>query len=166
MKKNRVLYILLAFLIVANGFFLVHYLGNPERRLPNKGAETPDDFIVQELKFNAAQKKQFKVLSSAHHNTMQSISEELRSLKDDLFSKIPSELMSEHYVDSITSLIGEKEKRIDITTFNHFRAIHNMCNEKQKTTFNRIIKDAVQRGRTQSKPPQERPKNRNAPPSY
>tara|TARA_R110000868_G_scaffold50170_2_gene160594 strand:+ start:140 stop:649 length:510 start_codon:yes stop_codon:yes gene_type:complete len=164
MKKNLTLYILLAFLIVANGFFLIHYLGNPERRAQSDRGENPDNFIVQELKFNDSQKEQFIVLSDAHRKEMQSISEELRNLKDGLFSKISDESVNERYVDSITSLIGEKEKAIDIATFNHFKSIRKLCNEKQKEKFNRIIKDAIHRGGQQGSPPQGGPENRNAPP--
>ena len=51
MIKNKILYVLLAFLIIANGFFLYDYLGKPDRNGPRNN---PQQFIVKELNFNQA----------------------------------------------------------------------------------------------------------------
>lgn len=159
MKKNIILYSLIIFLIIVNGFFLFHFLRNPEMPMQRSGGENPENFILKELEFNANQKEHFIILSETHRNNMQSISEELKELKDLLFSKILEKSINSKEIDSITSLIGEKEKAIDMTTFNHFRVIQNMCNEKQKEKFERIIKDAIHRGN-----PQERPEGKDGPP--
>ena len=60
MKKNTILYILLAFLIIANGFFLVNYLGRSRKPDGQKG---PGDFIVKELNFDASQMERFHLLN-------------------------------------------------------------------------------------------------------
>ncbi|MBT3587140.1 MAG: hypothetical protein HN507_00670, partial [Flavobacteriaceae bacterium] len=59
MTKNTILYVLLTFLIIANGFFLYDYLGKPDRNGPRNN---PEQFIVKELNFNTNQMQEFKGL--------------------------------------------------------------------------------------------------------
>lgn len=159
MNKNLILYVLVAFLIAVNVFFLIHFLGNNQDRPQKERGGNPENFIAKELKFDDTQMKQFTDMSDDHHEAIQSISIETRELKDVLFNKISDESVNKQAIDSITSLIGEKEKARDLATFNHFRAIYGMCNESQKAKFNRIIKDAIHKGG-----PEGRPEGRNGPP--
>ena len=64
MKKNLILYILLVFLVVVNGFFLYNYL-TPTVSETNdlgkrKGNGSPAAFIVKALEFDEEQMKQFE----------------------------------------------------------------------------------------------------------
>ena len=86
MKKNNILYILVAFLIVVNGFFLFNYMSESNENT-SKGPQGNRDFIVKELGFNKAQLAQFKENSQGHHQIMMRLSDEIKGLKDELFSK-------------------------------------------------------------------------------
>ena len=163
MKKNLILYILLVVLIVVNVFFLFHFLGKNEVRMQKGNGGNPENFIAKELKFDDSQMKQFRDLSDAHREAMQTIAEETKVLKDDLFNKISEASVNDQDIDSITSLIGETEKAKDFTVFNHFRDIYDMCNESQKAKFNRIIKDAIHKGGPGGRP-EGSPEGREGPP--
>lgn len=143
MKKNLLLYILLAFLIIVNVFFLFNYLGKSKKHKGQKGERK--NYIVKKLDFNESQKLQFIQLDSSHQNRVRLISNTIRGFKDNLFDNISSTTFSEEDLDSITSLISEQEKLKDIEVFNHFRAIEAICDEEQKIKFKSIIKNALHR---------------------
>tara|TARA_B100000795_G_C22772702_1_gene428596 strand:+ start:867 stop:1358 length:492 start_codon:yes stop_codon:yes gene_type:complete len=143
MTKNTILYVLLAFLIIANGFFLYDYLGKPDRNGPRNN---PEQFIVKELNFNADQMQKFKGLGKNHRERMTQLQQEQKQLKDKLFSKISEKNINPLEIESITSLIGENNKNKDLEVFNHFRAIQGICNDPQKQKFKKIVIDALHKG--------------------
>ena len=162
MKKNTLLYILLFFLIIVNGFFLYNYLGRPEA---NRGNEPKDPmvFIAEQLKFDSDQLQKMENLNKRHHQNMRRINDDLKELKDGLFNRLSDVSINKKDVDSITALIGQKEKEKDTEAFYHFRSIQELCNEKQKEKFNKIINDALRKGGG-DRPPQDG-RDRNGPPS-
>ena len=144
MKKNLLLYILLAFLIIVNGFFLVHFFKGPPHGKPGRGGD-PAHFLAEQLQFSEAQMQQLQAINKGHHQEMQLIFGEIKFLKDALFSNLSKEDYSKAAIDSITRLIGEREKEKDLRTFYHFKAIQDICTDSQKEKFQHIVEDALHR---------------------
>ncbi|MFD2541506.1 Spy/CpxP family protein refolding chaperone [Lacinutrix gracilariae] len=143
MKNNKVLYILLLFLIIVNGFFLFNYMAKSNN---DPGRKDPMSFLKKELNFNEAQLEKLKVINATHHQNMMRTSDEIKNLKDALLTNISNESVNKNTIDSIASLIGDKETKLEKEVFYHFNNIHNLCNAKQKQKFNKIIKDAMHKG--------------------
>jgi len=160
MKKNRLLYVLLVVLIIFNGIFLFLFLNAPHKKV-----KQPEDFIAKELKFNKSQLEQFQKINGKHHKEMKVLSDDIKQLKDNLFSKIANEKIDKAEIDSITNLIGQKEQAKDLSIFYHFREVHAICNDKQKERFNNIIKKGIHKGRPQKdgRPPMRDNENRPPP---
>ena len=153
MKKNLVLYLLLVFLVITNAFFLFHFMNNQSHKGPRKDVR-PIDFLTNELRLNEEQINKVQLLNKEHHQKMMVVSEDIKRLKDALFNRISADSVDKMKVDSITSLIGEKEKEKDVLTFYHFKKIQELCNDNQKETFRRIVNDALHRnGREGNRPP-------------
>lgn len=147
MNKNILLYILLVFLIVVNGFFLFNYLGNSTDK-PNKiERKGPTDFIVKALKFDDNQIQQVEKLNAAHQQNMRKYSQGSKKLKDKLFSLVTLDDVSDAEIDSIISLLGAKEQEREKLMFYNLRNIKSICNEKQKANFEKIIKDVLSKAR-------------------
>ncbi len=166
MKKNIILYVLLIFLIISNGFFVFNYIGKKYDRNP-RDPQGNKNFIVKELGFNDAQLKQFEKRSKGHHQMIMELSDEMRVLKDELFDKLSDDSVTQITIDSMTSLIGQKAKQKDAEAFRHFKMIRDLCNEKQKEKFKIIIKDALHKGGEQGQmppPPEGRIEGRRPPP--
>lgn len=157
MKKNLPLYILLAFLIIVNGFFLYNYLGKGEKEEANK-PERLGIFLAKELGFDDIQQEQFRVLWKPHHQRMQSLSEDIKGLKDELFKSLSDESLKNVNIDSIAILIGEKEAAKDLEILDHFKQVQELCNKEQKEKFSKIIEDAMRRaGENRGLPPGRQP---------
>jgi hypothetical protein len=158
MKKNLPLYVLLVFLMVVNGFFLYNYLGREGKQQQQRERKPPGSFLVKELGFDEAQKKQFRALTRVHRRNVRGISEEIRVLKDVLFDGLSDVSLASRNTDSIATLIGEKQKQRELLTFNHFAEVQKLCNAQQKEKFSKIIKDALRRGtRVQEHPRKGKP---------
>ncbi|MBU2929678.1 hypothetical protein [Winogradskyella psychrotolerans] len=152
MKNNTILYVLLIFLIVVNGFFLYNYIGSVNDTRPNE-PQRNNEIIVKELDFNAEQLKEFKERSKGHHKTIMRLSDDVRALKDQLFGTLSNDSISEKTIDSITALICVKETEKEKEIFYHFRMIQDISNEKQKEKFQRILMDALRQGESANRPP-------------
>lgn len=152
MKKNTILYVLLVFLIIVNGFFLFNYIGKRSYKRPTE-SQRDKDFIVKELGFSEAQLERFYLKSAGHHPTMMRLSDDVKELKDDLFSKLSDNEINESTIDSLTALICEKETEKEKEIFYHFKMIRDIADEKQKEKFNKILMDALRRGDRGNRPP-------------
>lgn len=166
MKKNILLYILLFFLITVNGFFLYNYMGKPHFK-KDKEYNGSLGFITKQLKFDDKQLEKMKIINEEHHQNMMRIKLRSRELKDALFNKMSDDFVDKKNIDSITTLIGQNEKELDTEVFYHFKSIQELCNNQQKETFKKIIKDALQKnsGRNQ-RPPHLKRDDRNGPPPH
>ncbi|MBU2938574.1 hypothetical protein KO494_03380 [Lacinutrix sp. C3R15] len=151
MKKNTILYVFLAFLIVVNGYYLVNSFNNQNNKR-NEGKK-PVSFIKQQLNFTESQSQSFEKLNNKHHANMMQINDALKELKDALFNNLSSDSVNEKTVDSLTSLIGNKQKVIETEIFYHFKSIQDLCNDKQKEKLKNILKDALRRGENEDRPP-------------
>ncbi|WP_405576747.1 proline-rich domain-containing protein [Winogradskyella sp. Asnod2-B02-A] len=152
MKKNTILYILVAFLIVVNGFFLFNYMSKSNDNAI-KGPQDNKDFIVKELGFNKTQLAEFKQRSEGHFKTMMSLSDDIKELKDNLFGTLSNEAVNETAIDSISALICEKETKKEKEIYYHFRMIREIANDKQKEKFESILLDALRQGDQGNRPP-------------
>ena len=142
MKKNLLLYVLLAFLIIVNGFFLFQYLGKPGK----KGPRGPGNFLAKELQFDASQMEQFNIIEEDHQDRIHVFIESNKELKEGLFDKLSDASVNQQEIDSIASLISKNEKARELETFHHLRAVQDICNDAQKEKFRSIVKNALRRG--------------------
>ena len=140
MKKQTILYILLIFLIVSNGFFIFHYLGKPGHR-DGKSRFS----LVEELNFNEEQQEKYSALRTAHFDRMKSISMKIGSLKEAMYVNVSEKELSEPFLDSITDLIAMEEKRKDLEMFKHFKDVRQICDDDQKQQLSLIVKEAIKR---------------------
>jgi len=134
-------------------FFLFTYIGSQKDRLPRE-PQGNKDFIVKELGFNDEQIAEFNANNIGHHEKIKKLSDEIQGFKDALFEKLSDDVIQESSIDSITSLISEKEKEKTKEVFYHFKMIQELSNDKQKEKFKSIIIDALRQGeQRQQRPP-------------
>ena len=143
MKKNLLLYILLGFLILMNGFFLFKHFGSLNQNDPQR--PTRGNFIAKQLDFDATQSQQFEKLDVVHREKMDAILNDIKVSKDVLFDKLSDEKSKTSEIDSLARIVADKEVRKELETFSFFKAVGEICNEKQKVRFKTIIKDALRR---------------------
>lgn len=155
-KKNILLYILLAFLVVVNGFFLYNYLGHPKGKDIRRGSNGPNEFIAKELHFSDKQMIKFEEINNRHHEEMQSLSGNTMQFRDELFNLVFNENATESDIDSVMNSIAELDMKREKLKFYFLRDIRNICNQEQKKQLKEILKEVFKRGGKGSRPPKER----------
>lgn len=164
MKKNLLLYILLGFLVLMNFFFLFKHFGTFDQKVHQR--RTPGNFIVKELAFDATQTDQFEKLEAVHREKMDAILKAIKASKDELFDKFSDEKATTLEIDSLARMVANSEVEKELETFHFFKAVGEICDDKQKERFKIIIKDALHRQgpHGQNRPPPGRPGAEGRPP--
>lgn len=148
MKKNKTVYylfILVLVLIVLNvvtiGFFVFFGKSCDPRNREGKG--TPGDYLIHELKFTPEQQSQFENLRSEHHNSVCPFMDEIKKQKTIYFSELKMDRIDTLKVDSMSKLITELHRKVDLTTFWHFNKIRHICTPQQQERFDEIIQEGL-----------------------
>lgn len=162
MKKNLLLYVLLAFLVVMNGFFLFKHFSRPDKDGPKRRG--PSNFIAKELKFDAAQAQQFEKIEAAHREKMGVIFDDIRTSKELLFDKLSDDMTQASEIDSLATMIARREVKKEVETFKFFKSVRELCTPQQKEHFKAIIKDALRQGGKKPNGPRGRPGDGDRPP--
>jgi len=142
-KTFKILVIVLAIMNVS--LLAVMWFHRPPM---NEGpSDSPRDrgrFLMHELHFNEDQREQFDVLFESHQQKMKKIKRRGKELHDLMFDELA--ITNEtNKSDSLINLIGENRKSGEKELFEHLSKVRALCNEKQKHTFDRIIKGAIGR---------------------
>ncbi len=162
MKKNKLLYILLAFLVLMNGFFLFQHFKSI--RQDRSVGDRHSHFIAKQLNFDAEQLQEFKAMDKAHRSKIHSLVDNIRVSKETLFNKLYTDTVDDSELEAITDQIAKNEKAKDLETFRFFKALGEMCNEDQKKRFKSIVEDALHRNGRRNKKGLSRPRDQHRPP--
>lgn len=144
--KSKLLYVLLLFLVFANAVLIFMLLNKPHLK-----PQSPDNFLINELRLSDEQLHKFEELRFLHREEMKMVMDAMKPLKDRLFNFRNTSINR----DSITNLIGDLESRKEKITYHYFNGLRTICKGNQKKRFDRIIRKAMQRN------PRERPSRRN-----
>lgn len=106
-------------------------LGPPEER--------PKHIIIERLHFDKEQVTRYEQLISEHRNKIRVLDEEIRATKNNLYSTLNDD--SSLNRDSLETRLGEIQKEIETTHYNHFADIKKLCHPDQLKDFNRLTAD-------------------------
>ena len=124
------------------------------RRPPN--GEKAADFLLEQLKFSPQQLAEFEKLKEQHRNAIDSLREISKEVHRLFFDNLKAEKQDTAKVNELAKAIADNQTQIELVTFNHFKQVRNLCNYKQKVTFDEIIQEVLKR---MARPP-ARPKPR------
>jgi len=177
--KNRVLYIVLAVLVLLNlisvgSMWMMRFCGRPPltekfiqqgpppgmQQGPPPGIQPPGGqmqrdgkmFLAEELKFSKEQTEKFEKLRDEHFNSSRKVIDEMHKSMDDMMELLKTggdEKKAEEYASQTSA----KQKELQILAFKHFKSIREICDEKQKEKFDLILKDVTRMMGPQGPPP-------------
>ena len=134
MNKNT-FYIIVIIGLMASNLLLASFLlfkKPPHPHHPHKN--NPRKIIIERLHFDADQVKAYTELIDVHGNRIQEKEKVLRSAKNELYALLVTS--NELRVDSLSTVIANTQKEIEIIHFNHFKDIKNICkNDTQQADF-------------------------------
>jgi len=126
-------------LVVSNLFLAVFLFF---RSLPPKrfAPDAPKRIIIERLHFDKNQIAQYESLIQEHRKQIRTKDEEIRKLKNELYSLLPVENNSSKK-DSLITLMAEKQKDVEYIHYNHFVDIKKLCKPNQMADYNLLVKE-------------------------
>ena len=96
--------------------------------------------VKNEVGLNDEQAVLYDSLRTKQFRNMKPLFKEITKSKEDFFSLIYQQGVSDSVLNSYASKIGEKQMELDISTFHYFQSIKALCNEEQKPKMDSVHK--------------------------
>src|SRR6185436_18497322 len=148
-RNNRILLVITSVLLVANIGLLYYFVFNKPAHPPKPSEKEMHDMAMQKVKnevgLNDEQVVAYDSLRSQQFRNMKPFFKQLTKSKEDFFSLIYQEGVSDSVLNSYASKIGQKQMELDISTFHYFQSIKALCNEEQKPKMDSFIKQIIER---------------------
>ena len=129
-------------LLLSNTIFIALIFFEKPTRAEHKG---PANFIIKELNFNTAQIDSFNQLKFAHQDSVQSLKNIGRELREDYFKLLRNDSTDQVLANQILIQIANNQKAIEQITFSHFKSVKSICDSVQKEKFDSIILEVIHR---------------------
>jgi len=150
MSKIKFLTAGLLILLALNAvtLFKLFQLPSDQKGRKEHTGEGPADLIIERLKLDAGQQKQFAELRHQHQDFTRNIHEQGKKLHDEYFALLKTDEPDKAKADSIAGLMASHQKELELFTFEHFQKLRAICRDDQKKLFDQTIDEiAKQVGR-------------------
>ena len=148
-RNNRILLVITSVLLVANIGLLDYFVFNKPAHPPKPSEKEMHDMTIQKVKnevgLNDEQAVAYDSLRTQQFRRMRPLSKDITKSKEDFFSLIYQQGVSDSVLNSYASKIGEKQVELDLSTFHYFQSIKELCKEEQKPKMDTFIKQIVKR---------------------
>jgi len=144
LRNHKLLLLIIGVLLVANIGLLYFFVIN-KKTPPRTPPISPKEKVITEVGFNDEQAEIYDSLRSKQFKTMKPLFREITRSKEEFFSLIYQEGVSDSTLNSYAAKIGEKQMALDISTFHYFQSIKALCKEEQKPKMDSFIKQIVKR---------------------
>ncbi len=134
-SRNKNLIFIIAVLLLTNIAVLVYFLvfKKPEEQ-PRFTQEKRTGMVIEMLQkdagFTDEQIAKYKQLKDLQEKTVKPMFDEMRKAKDSLFRLMTKPDISDSVVNSVADVIAQKQKALDLQTFNHFKNVRALCRDK------------------------------------
>ena len=143
-SRNRNLVLVIAALLLTNIAVLAYFLWikKPKVRDEDRGRQpriTMEDRLRDSIGFNKEQIATFKQLREEQMSNMGASFDEMRKAKDNLFKLLSDPNVNDSTINNAANVIAEKQKALDMRTFNHFKRVRALCTPEQQPKYDTMI---------------------------
>src|SRR5688500_8203977 len=141
--RNRNLLIIIGVLLLTNIAVLVYFLGQKRSTKSSSHSEKDRggiaDMLQKEVGFNDEQTAQYKQLKEKQKETIRPMYDDMRKTKDSLFKLLSYPETNDSLLNKIADAIAQKQKALDLQTFNHFKRVRTLCTPEQQPKYDSMI---------------------------
>ncbi len=144
-KRNKNLKITIVILVILNlATVTLLWLGKPKqddmRELANNENQEVriKEMLKKELGFNDEQAKQFLELRENHRGKTISLEDALTQLKKEMFNEAMYN-SNMNISDSLLNLTLERQRQLEIITFQHFQKVKQICTPEQQEKLFKLM---------------------------
>lgn len=147
--NNKVLLFIVAILLVANVAMLVYIF---RMREPVKtGSRTErqkspiTEFLQNEIGFSPDQMAAFDTIRQNHRQKLKPLFEDIKTAKVAFYKSLTNPGVNDPALDSAASVIGQKQKLLDMQTFKNFKELRTLCTPDQQPKYDSLIVKEISR---------------------
>jgi protein CpxP len=139
--RNRNLLIIIGVLLLTNIGVLVYFLGQkePEKSPHDEKRAGISEMLQKEVGFTDEQTAQYKQLKEKQKETIRPMYDDMRKTKDSLFKLLSYPETNDSLLTKIADAIAQKQKALDLQTFNHFKRVRTLCTPEQQPKYDSMI---------------------------
>lgn len=156
MNKTKFCYIVIGLLVLSNMILAFFFFENRSKQFhPDK----PRNTVIERLRFDENQVKQYDVFIQNHREKTREIGRQIRELKKQLYSNLPKP-QNDSLNLKLISAINEKQKELELVHYNHFLEIKSICTPSQWPLYEKLTNDLIEIFPMGNKPHPNRPPRR------
>lgn len=110
----------------------------PQDKPPLREDE-PKNIIIERLHLDKKQIAQYENLIKEHQRVIKSLNDSVRFAKNNLYHSLAIENFSAK--DSLIRRLGGLQDKIELTHYNHFASIREICRPEQVEDFNKLTQE-------------------------
>ena len=142
--RNRNLLIIIGVLLLTNIAVLIYFLGakkpsGNDTSVYDRDRSRVAEMLQKEVGFNDEQTAQYKLLKEKQKQTIRPMFDDMRKAKDSLFRQLSYPGTSDSLLSKLSDAIAQKQKAIDLQTFNHFKRVRTLCTPDQQPRYDSMV---------------------------
>lgn len=145
--NNRILLLVVAILLLSNIAMLFFFVWMKEPTKKNFRSDRQKSpitvFLEQQVGFNKQQMEAYDKIRQQHRQKMRPLFEDIRLSKVSFYGLLNKSETNDADVNSAASLIGERQKIIDLQAFQNFKEIRTLCNAEQQLRYDSLIAGVI-----------------------
>lgn len=126
MSKLKILTFLVIVLVVLNVSVICFFLVSRAHH-SSEMQEGPRRIIIEKLHLDAMQQEKYAKLIIVHRKKIKQLEQEIRKNKELLYSQLAQPEINVNSKDSLIVVLGNLQKGIEITHFEHFQELKKIC---------------------------------------
>ena len=149
LRNHKLLLLIISVLLIANigllYFFVFNKAQKPHGHTGDEMRKIAIEKVKNEVGLSDEQASQYDSLRTNQFKKMKPLFEDLTKSKEEFFSLIYQQGVSDSVITAYASKIGEKQMSLDLSTFRYFQSLKGLCTEEQKPKMDSFIKQIVKR---------------------
>jgi Spy/CpxP family protein refolding chaperone len=136
--QNKLLVLMVAILLAANLCLMLYFFVFKNHHEPDKSRPV-SDFVQRELGLSAEQAEKFKQLRDEHRAAVKPVVDDMKRLKDSLYSLLRDPQANDSAARVIAKQIGEKQQEWEMLIFHHFEKVRAICDSSQLPKLDTLV---------------------------
>src|SRR6188474_35445 len=141
-SRDRNLLIIIGALLLTNVAVLVYFLRREKAaatQQPDRPRSTVTEMLQEEVGFNEEQTAKYKELKDKQREKIKPMYDNMRKAKDSLFGLLSYPDTPDSVLNRAGEVIAQRQKELDIETFNHFRRVRMLCTAEQLPHYDSLV---------------------------
>ncbi len=135
MYKIKLLTFSVIALIILNIAMLGFFIFSENKSEDFRKKPKPREIIIRKLGFDKQQAKAYQELINWHRLNIDSLQEQIKNTKQNLYSELVKPEVDNKTKDSLVNKLANIQKEIESTHFKHFQDIKKLCKKEQLVRF-------------------------------